>query len=436
MSFEFIEKLLNGNIVCGNEKNLFHGKFKLDSRKIETGDCFIVINSGFNYIDDAIKNGAVLIISEQEYHNNITTIKVDDIHHSLIVLAHYIRNKYKNIPLIAVTGSVGKTTTKELISSILESKYKVLKSSGNNNNNIGVPLTMFDLDDNHEICVLELGMNHLGEIDELSRCVEPTDAVITNVGTSHIGYLGSQKKIYKAKKEIINGMKEGYLFINGDDKYLNKIRYNSILRVGLNKYNDLVAYNIITTKEKMYFTVNIDNKRYNVVFNISNKLLIYNILLAIEVGLKYGIPITTILKNVRAYKPLNHRNNIIKLNNGIIIIDDCYNSCYESLIGSLEMIHHYNQEKILIIGDILELGKYSKKIHKKIGSILESENSLIVLVGNDIKYAKKKNFLYFKNNCDVINLLKNYNLENKLIYLKGSRGMRLEEIKEYIEKKY
>lgn len=436
MTYECICKILDGAFIGNNINEEFNGQYKIDSRKIKKGDCFIAINSGTNYIEDAINKGATLIISQScNKEFLVNRIIVNDTKKALIDLSHEIRKRYLNIPLIAITGSVGKTTTKELTSAILESKYNVLKNLENKNNLIGVPETLININNSYDICVLELGMNHLEEISRLSKLALPDLAVITNIGTSHIGYLKSKRNILKAKSEILDGMKSGILYINGDDKYLNKIRYSNIKKVGLNPKNDLIANNIITTKEHLYFNIKLNNKNYNIKFSIPNKSLIHNILLAIKIGLDYNIEIEDIIDIVNSYKPLKHRNNIIKLDN-LTIIDDCYNSSLESLLGSLDMIKAYDEEKIIIVGDILELGKYSKKIHKKIGSILSKLDGKIILVGEEVKYAYKDKSVLFENNEQVISLLEKLDLTNKVVYLKGSRGMKLEEIKNYILKRY
>lgn len=434
MTIEYIVKLLDGAYIGNNIKREFNGNFKIDSREIEEGDSFICINSGIDFVEDAIDRRASLIISEKSINTSVDTIIVTDTKKALITLGSYIRQKYLNIPLIGITGSVGKTTTKELISSILETKYKVLKSSGNNNNLIGIPKTIFKLDNSYDICVFEFGMNHSGEISTLSKMCLPDRAVITNIGTSHIGYLKNKRNILKAKSEVLDGMPGGVLYINGDDDYLNKIKYPNITRVGTSKKCKLKCSNVVTTKEHLYFNINLDSRTYNIVFNIPSKALIPNILLAIQIGLDFHIEIESIISKIKEYKPLKHRNEVLKLDNNITIIDDCYNACLESLASGLESLKHYKEEKIIIIGDILELGKSSKKIHKEVGKILSKIDGTIILVGDEVRYAYHNNFFLINNNDEVIDILNNIDLNNKVIYLKGSRGMKLEGIKEYIEK--
>lgn len=436
MTYEDISNKIGGTILSGDLNEKFTGNFILNSLDVVENDCFIAINSGHKFISDAINNGAKLIICNEDFYSDeASVIKVEDTKNVLLQLASSIREKYIDIPVIAITGSVGKTTTKELIYQILSSKYKVLKNEGNKNNRIGMSETLFKLNNDYNICILEMGMNHLGEINDLSICARPNISIITNIGTSHIGYLKNQRNIFKAKREILNGMNAGTLFINGDDKYLKKIKYKNTIKVGLNKNNDLIAYNIVTTKDNLYFTINHNKRRYNIRFNIPNESLIPNILLAISIGLNYNVPIKTIIKQVSLYKPVNHRNNILKISNNTTIIDDCYNASFESIVSGLSLLKHYDEEKIIIIGDVLELGKHSKKIHKKIGTLLKKEAGLIILVGNEVKYAYNKNFVMKNNFSDVIDYLENINIENKVIYLKGSRKMKLEEIKNYVEKR-
>ena len=217
MKLEKIREIVNGQL--NHFKDIDISSIKANSKEIKPNDLFIAINSGHNYINEAIENGASALIVEKDIDFDIPLIKVESTIIALGKLAKYIRNSY-NIPLIAITGSTGKTTTKELISLILSSKYKILKSEKNKNNHIGLPLTLLKLDDTYDIAVVELGMNHFKEIDYLSNICKPNYAVITNIGSAHIGNLGSKENILKAKCEILNGMDNGYLIINNNDKYI------------------------------------------------------------------------------------------------------------------------------------------------------------------------------------------------------------------------
>ena len=409
MHLSEINKVVDGIIY----NDVYINKIKTNSKEIEKGDLFLAINKGHDYINEAIDNGAVAIISEIDV-DNIPYIKVNSSIAALGKIANYIRNKY-SIPLIAITGSVGKTTTKELISLVLSKKYKVLKSLKNNNNHIGLPLTLLNLDDSYDIIVAELGMNHQGEIDYLSKICNPNYAVITNIGSAHIGNLGSKKNILKAKLEILNSMKDGYLIINNEDKYLKKVKYKNIIKV------DKSSLNIKNYQDNIEFDIN------NIHFKINTyKHLLIDFLIAIKIGMIFNVDLNLISEALVEYQNSEGRLNIIK--SKYTIIDDSYNSSFESLIGGLEILKDENKFKYIVIGDMLELGKYSYKYHKKINKYLKKiNNKQVLLIGKYTKVIKGK---HFNNIEDIINYLKeNINIDD-IIYLKGSRMMHLDKIKE------
>lgn len=417
-------------ITGGKFSNLPHlnrkiNKFKLDSRKIKRGDIFICIGKGINYIEEAIENGAIGIISEEEIKLkcHVGILKVDSIKDAILKLGSYVRCKYGYIPLIAITGSVGKSTTKELIYNILSSKYNVLKSEGNKNNYIGVAETLFNLDKTYDIVVLEMGMNHLHEIEDLSFMARPNIGIITCIGTAHIGNLGSKKNIFKAKMEILNGMDNGYLIVPPNDFYLTKLHMDNVLKC----YDIDVKY--IKVNDKLRFELRYENKEYNVKFNIPNKYYIDNILLAFKAATLFDIEPNTIITKINEYEPLEKRMNIINKDK-YTLIDDTYNSSYESLKGSLEYIRKIPKKKIIILGDIKELGIYTKKIHKKINLLLNKiRNKEVLLVGEAVRVIDG---IHFNNNSELMTYLKDIDLDNTIILLKGSRLMRLEEVKDYI----
>lgn len=421
-----------------NDNNI--NKIEIDSRKLNKGDLFICLrgdnNNGHDFIKDVINKELTGIIIDQEItkiETNIPIIKVHNTYDCLLKIASIFRNKY-NIPLIAITGSVGKTTTKELIYNILSTKYSILKSEKNYNNHIGVPLTLFNLNDKHQMVVLELGMNHLGEISKLSKVCKPNTSIITKIGTSHIGNLGSKDNIFKAKMEILDGMDNGNLILNASDSYLEEvsnIKNINIYKCGFNKENDLYAYNIKTYKDKTIFNIKFCNKKYTINFNIPGKHLVTNVLLAIKCGLLYGIDIDTIIKQIGLFKAKDNRMNVININNNIVI-DDCYNASLESTLGVLDVIKKYKQNKLIILGDILEIGDFAHTAYKLIDKKLkEIKNKKVLLVGNGIKYLK--NYEYF-NTPDEANIyLNSIDINNMVILLKASRGMHFEKIIEFIK---
>ena len=412
MNINDILVLLN----CNKKSDFIINKFETNSKLVEEGDVFIAIKKGHNYINEAIENGAKAVIVEDKKVYDCLTINVNSTIETLGKIAKYIRNLYK-IPLIAITGSCGKTTTKELISSILSNKYNVLKSEKNRNNEIGLPLTLLNLNNSYDIIVAELGMNHKGEISYLSNICQPDYAVITNIGTAHIGNLNGIKNIFKAKLEILDGMNNGYLIVNKNDKYLNKVKYKKVIKTS--------SRNLKVKNIKYYFDkTEFDIEDIHFIFNIPGKKVLNDLFIAIKIGLLFNISLEDIKQKIETFKNINGRLNIIK--GDYILIDDSYNSSYESLINSLELLKNNEKYKIIILGDMLELGKYSKKYHKKVNKFLKQiKNKEILLIGEFTKYIKGKHF----NDIESINnYLKNRDIKDNIIYIKGSRAMNLDKI--------
>lgn len=416
MNIGLICEIVSGNLNNKKYLNRVINNFTIDSRITNKDDCFITINDGYKY---ANKNMG-LIITDHNLKLKLPIIKVDDTKEALIKLAIYKRSNFKG-SVIGITGSNGKTTTKELIYDILSTKYKVLKNEKNKNNDIGLPLTLCNLKD-EEIIVLEMGMNHKGEIDFLSKICKPTHGIITNIGSAHIGNLGSIRKIYKAKMELSKHVDN--LIVSGDNKYFKKSKY---FKCGISKYNDLIAYNIYSDLNILKFNINLD-KEYLITFNNIGRQFINDILYSIKIGLMFNIDIMDILTKINNYKNLEHRMNIVNFNN-FKLIDDSYNSSFESFRYTIDLLSKY-ENKLLIIGSIKELGKYTKKVHKKIVKLLKKQNCKYLLVGSEFK----KNYL--KDYNEVINYLDNYNFNNEIVLLKGSRMNNLDKIRTYLEIKY
>ncbi|MBP3920499.1 MAG: UDP-N-acetylmuramoyl-tripeptide--D-alanyl-D-alanine ligase [Bacilli bacterium] len=425
-----ILKIAKGKLINGELLNKPVGKLCIDSRKIEDGDIFVTLKgkntNGTKYIKDVLNKASVIITDiDIKVESKTPIIKVKNTKKTIQLIGEYNRQKFINKPLIAITGSVGKTTTKELISHVLSTKYKVLKTKGNYNNDLGIPIMLSMIDNSYDIIVLELGMNHLKEIENLSKICKPDIAIITNIGTSHIGNLKSQKNIFKAKMEITNYLNHGILIVNGKDKFLCKVKNNK-------------HYKVIKTKNikhvKIYDKLSFKINRNTINFCIPNKYLIPNIMLCIETCHLFKISDKDIVNMINTFKPIEQRSNIIKLNNNIKLIDDCYNASQESVMASVDMLNNYKGKKILILGDILELGKYSKKIHKKLGTWLDQFKGIsIITVG---KHSKIMGFTNYDNNNDLINDLNKQKIKNTTILIKGSRGIHLEEIKNYFTQNY
>ena len=407
MNLDEIISVTKGKIV-NDYKKVVVNSFKTDTRCLTKDDAFIALK-GNNYDGNSFINDNLdckLVITDENIKlKNIPVIKVDNTYDTLYYLTKYKLNK-------------------ELIYSIFSTKYNVLKNDGNKNNIIGVFETINNLNSKHELVILELGMNHKKEIERLSNMIKPNIGIITNIGSSHIGNLGSRKNIFKAKMEITSGL-DGTLIVNGDNKYLKK---TNGYKCGVNYTNDLIAYNVNTYDKYLIFNISID-KEYLVKFNNTALEYIPMLLESIKVGLMYNIDINDIIKCIEDYKPYSKRLNEIKLDN-YTVIDDSYNASYESMKCGLNVLSKYKGNKIIILGDMLELGKYSRKYHKKLNRVLNKIDDKIVLtVGSYTKYIKG---MHFNSNKEIINYLDNLDITNTTIFIKGSNSMKLSEIVDYL----
>ena len=371
-------------------------KIKTDSREIESGDVFLGINSGYLFIDDAINNGALgVIVAKDIEREDILIIKVEDSIEAMKALAIYYRNQYSK-PVIAITGSVGKTTTKELIAYTLSTNRKVLKNEGNKNNILGVTNTLLALDNSYDCVVLEVGMNHAMEIHHMSMILKPTICIITAIGTAHIGNLGSIENILKAKMEIIDGNEHALLLLNGENSYLQNIN-------GVKCKADEFPYKALFKHLQM---------NYN---------------LAIKTCILMGMDYEDIVSCLDDAPLYNQRMNIIR-RNGKTIIDDSYNASYESIVGGLDYLNGLNGRKIIILGEILELGEFSLNIHENLIKSIESvEDSICFFVGR--AFQKISFGTHFATTDELLEYLKNYPfLEGDVIYIKASRAWKFDTV--------
>lgn len=426
----YLDELVN--IIGGKTKlsinNKIH-KISIDTRNLKKNDVFIALKGkkydGHNFIEEARKKGCIACIVDNDIDDE-KCIKVNNTYDTLFDIGNYIRNKH-SIPLIAITGSNGKTTTKELLVHILKAKYNILYNKYNNNNLIGIFNTLINLNKKHDIIVMELGSNHLGEISVLSKLCNPNVGIITNIGSSHLKYFKTRKNIFKEKLSVLDGMKQKKLIINGDDKYLKKLDF---FKCGTKENNDLIAYNIEEKISSISFYIKLD-KEYKINFNNPGKHFVTDILLVIKICLEYNISIKTIIKRISSFKNINNRMNILKIKNNTIV-DDTYNASLESIKAGINYMKKIPDNKVFIIGEILELGKYKKNIHKKINNDLKNiNNKEVYTVGNIKKYIDGKNFKDV--NC-LIEYLNNNKINNKYIYIKGSRKVKLDRIVEYLKK--
>ena len=435
----------NGTLVIGNE-DVELTSFSNDTRTLVPGDTYIGIkgetfDGGTFYKDAFIKGASTCILNKNiDVDKSIipdkgNVILVDDTLEALEKMASYKRSLY-DIPVVAVTGSVGKTSTRDLIGCVLSTKYKVLKTDKNYNNNIGMPLTILSLKD-EDILLLEMGMNHFDELHKLSMIAKPTLAVITNVGTAHIGNLGSRENILKAKLEILDGMDSKELITNIDNdiisSHMNEIKQKStVTTVGIDSKADYVATDIV--RDAFYSKFKINDLDYTV--NAGGKAYIYNSLIAYAVGKKFDIDDHDIKKGIEEFKLAENRLEKIEIKNGVTLINDTYNASLDSIKNSMELLHNSNySRKILVLGDVLELGDYSKSIHEEIyKEILKYKFDYLIMVGPELKKASKvledanydmSTVYFFNNEKESYETIDNLLSPGDVMLLKGSHSMDL-----------
>lgn len=415
-----------------------------DSRKPLENGLFIALTGdrfdGHDYVKSLENSGASAVLVEKDVSTSLPKILVKDTRSALGALAFHQRSKTQ-IPVIGLTGSVGKTTTKEMIWYVLSSKYNTLKTEGNLNNDIGMPLTLLRLDSSYEAAVIEMGMNHSGELSRLTHICRPTASVITNIGMNHIENLGSQENIFKAKLEITEGMrKDSYLFVNGDDRYLGVYENPNfkIIRFGINSdKNDVMAYDINSESESVAFFVRYGDESVPVYLPCAGIHNVYNALCAIAVGVKHGISLRSAANALKNYVPAGMRQRIIK-HGGVTVIEDCYNASPDSVKASLKVLSAYkNGKRIAVLGDMLELGDFSEQLHREVGrAVKDSGVSILLTYGNLSRFTADE---AMKCGVDAISFDSREKLceaagqlikENDTVLIKGSRGMHMEKIYE------
>ena len=447
-----ILKITDGKLINGNIENVCEN-FSKDTRTIKKGDIYIGIKGetfdGSEFWKQAIDNGAETVIIENieitseeiNKYKEKTIIKVKNTLEALYKIAEYKRSLY-NIPVIAITGSVGKTSTKDIIASVVKTKFKTLKTEGNNNNNIGLPLTILKLKD-HEALVVELGMNHFKEISLLTKIAKPTLSIITNIGTSHIGNLGSRENILKAKLEILEGMKKQVIIINNDNDLLhnwyeqnkNKIE---IYTYGIENKSDVKAINIKLMNENSEFLAQLQEENISVEVPVGGIHFVYNALCAVTVGRILNISNENIKKGIKKFELTKKRMDISYLNSGAILINDSYNASYESMKMSIEYLSNYEgKRKIAVLGDMFELGEHAKELHEKVGEEIAKNNiDILICSGENSKYIIKKakemnnkiKTFYFEKKDEITEKIKKETRQGDIILIKASNGMKFYEI--------
>ena len=455
LSIKNIIEVTKGKLLVGNEEYVCMSYSK-DTRTIKEGDCYIGIKGetfdGNLFWEKALENGAsTVIVQNVEIEDeklrkwaDKNIIKVEDTLEALYSLAKYKRSLY-NIPVIAITGSVGKTSTKDIVANVVSKKYKTLKTEGNNNNNIGLPFTILRMQD-EEVAVIEMGMNHFGEISLLTSIANPTICIITNIGTSHIGNLGSRENILKAKLEILEGSKKEAVIINNDNDLLhkwqkeNKENYN-IKTYGIKEQSDIMAKEIKLEENKSTFTCKINNVEEKINVPVGGEHFVLNALCAITVGEVLKIEADKIKLGIESFELTKKRMDIVELKNGIKIINDAYNASLESMTASLKVLSEFKERKIAVLGDMFELGDFSEELHKKVGKeVVKNKIDILIACGENAKYiadvaresANKENVYYLRKTEEIKPLLEKIVKNNDVILFKASNGMKFYKIAEEV----
>lgn len=431
-----IAEAVDGECTC--EKEIEY--ISTDTREIEYGDLFVAIGgknfNGEDFVHEAIRKGAIPLSNGKVYGGIIVSNTKD----ALLKLADFYKTKLKKLKYtVGITGSVGKTTTKEFLKVICSTKYKTHATTGNFNNEIGLPLTVLSAPPDTEILILEMGMNHQGEISRLSRAAKPDIAIITNIGTAHIGNLRSRENIAKAKLEILEGMNGGCVIVPKDESLFSNL------------------------PSAIYYSVdeclpdNLENNRLTilkngevllkVIFPFFQKHLGNCLAPAAIAAEECGLNYDELIRGVSLISNDNIRQSIVFLKN-LYFYKDYYNSSYESVraaLASMKELKGYSRKSILL-GDVLELGEHSESIHRKIGEMI-SPNVFhnLFLFGDSVRFiyegAKKNGFspgkIHLNLTCDYERSAKQVldnSIPQEIILIKGSRGMKLERIIEYISK--
>jgi UDP-N-acetylmuramoyl-tripeptide--D-alanyl-D-alanine ligase len=434
----------------------FVSGFSNDTRTIEKDNLYFGIKGenfdGNLFYRDAFEKGALCCILDNieitdelnDYlkENHKCIIKVKDTIIALGNLAKYKRSTLK-IPVVAITGSAGKTSTKDMIFSVLNQQFRAAKTMGNHNNQIGLPLTILGLKD-EECLVLEMGMNHFGEISYLTKIAKPDVAVITNIGTAHIGNLGSRENILKAKMEILEGLAtNGTIVINNDNDMLhqwyldNKNKYK-VLTFGFKSGNDFYPEEIKMQENESSFTF----AHHLFEVNYGGEHFVYNALCALTVGSIFKIDLDKIENGIKTFALSGNRMKISQDNN-ITIIDDSYNANYDAVKYAIKYLGKQVGRKIAVLGTMRELGDYSVELHSKLGNdIVDNKIDILITVGEYSNYInevalqngfEKKCSYHFDNNNDAIELLNQIKKPNDVILVKASFLCNFKEIVEKIK---
>jgi len=421
-------------------------KVSIDSRKIEKGCLFIAIKGekfdGHDFVKDVIKKGASAVVIERKKYSkfedlNVPLILVDDTTKAYGYLAYLWRNKLKT-RIISLTGSAGKTTAKDMIATLLSEKFTVNKTLGNNNNHIGVPLTIFNTTKDHDVLVLEHGTNHFGEVAYTAEIAQPDYALITNIGNSHLEFLKDKKGVLREKISLFETTVKGKgtIFINNDDELLSRFNgYKRKITFGIRKGSDVKGKILEYTDDgKPVIELRYKKEKIKTEFNLYGEQSFKNLLAASSVAFKLGLKKKEILKGMQKLSSPDKRLNVDRYSN-FILIDDTYNANPDSMKSSLELLSRIKifKNKIAILGDMFELGETSLKHHKNLAAVIKRNKiGQVYVIGKMMKFLNtglKKSGIeckHFPDRESLSGFISTKDFSDSVILVKGSRGMQME----------
>lgn len=422
----------------------------IDSRQVREGALFVPLAGekadGHDYINSALKHGASasLTCKDVKLISDGTVIRVADTRKALGDIARYYKEKYP-IKSVAITGSVGKTTTKDMVYAVLKKGFNTHKTPNNFNNDIGVPLTIFGIEAEHEMAVIEMGMNHFGEIDYLAGIADPDIAIITNIGMSHVENLGSQEGIFKAKLEITNRFTEkNTLYVNGDDKFLKTLKSSGykVVKFGIDADNDVYAKNIESKGlNGVEFTVVHGGGSFRASITQLGIHNVYNALAAVCAGLHFGLDGEACAAGLKDCVYTSQRLEIINCK-GIEIINDCYNSSPDSIRAALKVQRLSDKpRRVAVLGDVLEMGEYASKAHYELGAdVVSAGVDMLVTAGENAarlaegaRAAGMENVYAFATTDEAVTALPELIRDGDSVLVKASHGMKFIKITEAIK---
>ncbi len=441
-----------GQLLCGDAQAVVTSVC-LDSRQVQVGSLFVALPGervdGHDYIENAVQQGASCVISQKE-------IRVDGcavilVEHSLKALQDAARGYRKSMDFhcVAVTGSVGKTTTKEFLYAVLSSTYPTLKTRGNLNSDSGMPLMAFELMPEHKAAVFEMGMNHKGEIAALTKVGRPDLAVITNIGVSHIEHLGSRHNILYAKLEIERGLaKNGVMILNGDDELLASME---------GKLNHKTVYFAIDNPNASYRAQNIHRgdgwTEFDAVtpvgtcrarINTVGRHNVLNAMAAVTVGLYSGISLADSVEALLNFEQADMRQNIYEYK-GLTVFEDCYNASPDSMKAAFDTLSHAKGRRVAVIADMLELGKFSQRMHETVGGYAAGGCDRLITYGEQSRYYRsaaqaagmKEDCIYAADDATQAGrILLDIVEVGDTILFKGSRGLHTEQVLEILKEEW